>query len=127
MRETYPRYPFVARLLTVTLVTLLLVAASASAGVVDHGFAPPTLADPRDAPGDPLDLRAVSFGQRDTRLWLRVRTHGTWAAGELGDGDLCLVLDGDGDGDGAGRVCVGGDGRGAPVLRHEERAVRAVV
>ena len=122
MPKTYRRYPLAAWLSTVTLLTLLAAPAGAVAGVVDHGFAPPTLADPRDAPGDPLDLRAVSFGQRDTRLWLRLRTEGRWAAGELGEEDLCLVLGGE-----AGRVCVGGDGRGAPVLRRHGRTVRAVV
>ena len=96
-----------------------MLAAPARADVVDHGFEPRTWQDARDDGGAGLDLRRVSFGQRDTQLWLRLRTEDTWAAGTLEE-DLCLVL-------GRRRLCVGGDGSGAPVLRLDGRPIRAVV
>src|SRR4051812_8458314 len=67
---------------------LLLLAPAARADV----FAVPTTRDARDVPGDPLDLRAVSFGQRDTELRLTVRTEGRLAAGRLPDEGVCVSL-----------------------------------
>src|SRR3954469_9487858 len=63
----------------------LIAAALLSPGSV---FAPPVWRDARDVPRDALDIRALSFGQRDTQLWLKVRTTGPPAAGER----VCLVL-----------------------------------
>ncbi len=87
--------------------------------------------DPRDAPGDPLDLRDVSFTQRGTVLWLRVRTEGPWSAGMLADNGLCLALVRSRV---IGRVCLGSDGEGAVVARWlpagsagEARPIRARV
>ncbi len=61
--------------------------------------------DAADAPGDPLDLHAVSFGQRDTLLWLTVRTAGAIPA----DGRVCLVVR-------SRRFCVGASGGVSPAI-----------
>ncbi len=118
-----------ARLLLVCLVAVLASSDGRAHGaVIDHGFAPRLWPDAREGePGASVDLRRVSFGQRDTKLWLRLRTQGTWSAGGLAEEGLCLVLVR------AGRLCVGGDGRGAAVLRFRPagapgfHAIRAVV
>jgi hypothetical protein len=107
-----------------TALVVLAAADVAAAGTVDHGFAPRVWQDPRDAAGSPLDLREVSFGQRDTHLGLRLRTHERWSAGQLGEDGLCVALAQRAT---LRRLCVGGDGRGAPVLRLGGRAIRAVV
>jgi SGNH domain (fused to AT3 domains) len=89
------------------LVILLLAVAPAAA----DPFSPRLWPDAADLPGDLLDIRAVAFGQRDTRLWLTVRTAGVWRAGRV-----CLVA--------GRRLCVDASGRltpavpGAQVSRH---------
>jgi hypothetical protein len=108
------------RLLALTALAVLAFAPPAAAAPPGPAFAPRTWQDPLDVPGDPLDLRSVSFGQRGTHLWLRLRTQGGWSAGELAPESLCLVVAG-------ARVCVGSDGRGVPVLRHGSRTIRATV
>jgi len=60
---------------------LLLTAAGAGAAAPDRD--PRTYVDAADAPGSPLDLRAVSFGQRGTELVLRFRTAGVWEPSDL--------------------------------------------
>ncbi len=112
------------RLLATLAVVLAALADVAAAGPLDHGFSPRVWHDAHDAGGGPLDLREVSFGQRDTHLWLRLRTHERWAAGQLAEDGLCVAL---ARGATLRRLCVGGDGRGAPVLRLGGRTVRALV
>ncbi|HEX8121052.1 MAG TPA: SGNH hydrolase domain-containing protein [Solirubrobacteraceae bacterium] len=113
------------RALAALVLALLALPSVASARLVDTGFEPRTWRDARDAGGAPLDLRAVSFDQREAELWLRVRTEGEWAAGELGEDGLCVVLRRARSV--LGRLCLGGDGRGGAVLRFRGRAVPAVV
>src|SRR4051794_27917753 len=67
---------------------LALLAPPAQARPVDAVFAPRAWPDARDAPAGPLDIRSVSFGQRDTQLWLTVGSYGDWPAGA----DVCLTL-----------------------------------
>jgi SGNH domain (fused to AT3 domains) len=81
---------------------------------LQDAFFPAEHPDARDVPGDPLDIRAVTFGQRDTQMWLKLRTQGKWSAGELVDDALCVSLV---RVRAAGRVCVGSDGHGAPIIR----------
>lgn len=52
-------------------------------------------ADPRDAPGSPLDMLDASLVQRDVRMILRVTTAGRWRAADLvavPGRAVCLVL-----------------------------------
>ena len=68
-------------------------------------FAPPVHRDARESAADPLDVRSVSFGQRELKLVLTVRTWGRWRVGALARGRaLCIVL-------ARGEVCVGHDER----------------
>jgi hypothetical protein len=51
--------------------------------------------DAADAPGSPLDLRSVTFGQRGTQLVLRLTTDGAWEPSQLGAAAgtaLCVEL-----------------------------------
>ena len=59
-------------------------------------FAPRAWPDASEFPGNPLDLREVSFGQRATELWLTVRTYGALSEGLEPDHDVCVKLIGDG-------------------------------
>jgi hypothetical protein len=68
-----------------------------------------TATDPRDAAASPLDVRDVSFGQRELRLELTLRTQDPWTSQALaGDRSLCLVL-------ARGRLCAGSR-HGRPAL-----------
>jgi SGNH domain (fused to AT3 domains) len=52
-------------------------------------------ADPADAPGSPLDLRAVAFGQRGTELALRITAAGEWEPAQLAPAagrSLCVAF-----------------------------------
>ena len=66
-------------------------------------FPPPPHPDPRDVPSSALDLRQVTFGQRETRLELTLRTARNWSATDLADDALCIDLRSRRL---AGRVCV---------------------
>ena len=83
----------------VTMVAALLLlpaaapaAAAAPAIKSTADFDPPQRRDTRDVPGQALDLREVTFGQRDTRLLLKVRTQGGWNASSLRPDALCLSI-----------------------------------
>lgn len=89
----------------------------------DDDFAPPTRRDAQETPAGPLDIRAVTFGQRDTRMALRLRTHGTWNAGQIAADGLCLALRRTRV---VGRICVGAE-RGAAVLRYRRVARNGIV
>lgn len=78
-------------------------------------FALPDWRDAADVPGDPLDLRDVSFGQRDTQLWLTLRTRGDLSAGHLPDEGTCLVLS---RARAVARVCVGTAGASPTAVRY---------
>jgi hypothetical protein len=119
------------RLAFIVLLAAAVVAwpSAADARVGASPFPPRPFADAADAPESPLDLRAVTFAQHDTWLWLRIRTAGAWSAGQLGEDSLCVAL---ARGRMLGRLCVASDGRGAPVIRYaraggEPRTVPAVL
>ena len=98
------------------LALVLVASAPATAGpVAQKLFDLPERADPADAAG-PLDVRAVSFGQRGGELWLTVRTEGEWDAGDLPERAFCLRLR-------AGALCIGRDAQ----VRFRSRAVPADV
>jgi hypothetical protein len=81
-------------------------AAAAPSGGAPLDPVPPRIwPDAADTPGDALDLRAVSFGERDTLLWLTVRTAGGFTAG----GRVCLVVR-------SRRFCVGASGGVSPAI-----------
>ena len=84
-------------------------------------FAPRAWSDAAEFPDSPLDLREVSFGQRETELWLTVRTYGPLSEGLGPDSGVCLELIGD------GAVCLraGRDGR-VVVGRRVAGALRAI-
>jgi hypothetical protein len=64
-------------------------------------FAPPAHPDPRESTAGPLDVRSVSFGQRELRFVMTVRTWGRWRVSALARGRaLCVVVTG-------GDVCIG--------------------
>ena len=45
-------------------------------------FGPTAQRDPLEIAGDPLDLRKVTFGQRETQLELELHTQGEWSAAD---------------------------------------------
>ena len=91
---------------------------------LDDCYFPPVLSDSRDVPSDPLDVRDVTFGQRDTQLWLKLRTQGNWSAADLADYELCstliliLVI---------GLLCVGATGHAAAAIRYARIASNGIV
>jgi hypothetical protein len=96
--------------LTIAALALPSVASPPRAAIVAVGspadpLTPHLWPDAAGVAGDPLDLRAVSFGQRDTLLWLTVRTAGGFAGG----GRICLVVR-------ARRLCVGATGGVSPAI-----------
>jgi hypothetical protein len=73
-------------------------------------------ADAIDAATSPLDLRAVTFGQRGTQLFMRITTGGAWEPSELGAASgraLCVDLYYGSLPTPRARVCVFGAGEGA--------------
>jgi hypothetical protein len=81
----------VLRIFSFTLLGLLLTAVNAAAAGPDRE--PTPVPDGADAVASPLDLRAVSFGQRGTELVLRLRTAGAWQPSQLVPGSanaLCV-------------------------------------
>ncbi len=71
----------VLRIFSFAFVALLLSISDAAAEAPDRD--PRTYFDAADAPASPLDLRAVSFGQRGTELLLRFRTAREWQPSDL--------------------------------------------
>jgi len=69
----------------------LAVAASSAAAAPNRDPLPHT--DRADAAGSPLDLRAVSFGQRGTQLVMRITTEGEWEPAQLSVGGQALCID----------------------------------
>lgn len=83
----------VLRIFSCVVAGLLL--ATASAPAADPNREPTPRFDAADAAESPLDLRAVSFGQRGTELVLRFRTAGEWEPSQLAPGSgnaLCVRL-----------------------------------
>lgn len=78
-------------------------------------------ADPEDAPGTALDVRAVSFGMRGTRLARTVRTFGEWDADAVGPDGICVGLSRGGD------LCLASTANGGLQLRRAGRSVPAEV
>jgi SGNH domain-containing protein len=102
--------------LLVIAAALALLPTPAAARPVDDLFSPRARTDAADVPGDPLDVRAVSFGQHETELWLSVRAAGELPAGRLPGDGVCLTLVRAGV---LGRVCIGdADGRGRAEVRY---------
>lgn len=62
---------------------MLLIAALVSAVGPAHGAGPQPIRDAVDVPGSPLDLTAVTFGQRGAHVVLDLTTAGTWSAEQL--------------------------------------------
>jgi hypothetical protein len=81
----------VLRIFSFAVLALLLTAVSVAAAVPNRE--PTQLLDGADAAGSPLDLRAVSFGQRGTELVLRFRTAAEWEPSQLvaGSGNALCV------------------------------------
>ncbi|MGH2919557.1 MAG: SGNH hydrolase domain-containing protein [Solirubrobacteraceae bacterium] len=85
------------RPLAVLLVALagLIAAATQPAQAAKLRFGPVPHRDGRDVAISPLDVVGASFGQREARLTLRLRTRSSWNPGDL-DGrvarDLCVEL-----------------------------------
>jgi hypothetical protein len=82
----------ILRLFSCALALLLVPSTSLAAGL-DRDPAPHD--DALDAAPSPLDLRAVTFGQRGTQLVLRITTEGAWEVSQLGGGSgraLCVDL-----------------------------------
>ena len=72
---------------------LLVLPATSAAQTPDRDPAPH--ADAADAPASPLDLRAVTFGQRGTELLMRITTAGSWEVSQLSAAPgraLCIDL-----------------------------------
>lgn len=81
------------RIFSFAVVGLLLLASNAGAAGPDRE--PTPRMDAADTPGSPLDLRAVSFGQRGTELVLRFRTAAEWEPSQLVPGSanaLCVRI-----------------------------------
>ena len=72
--------PRILRVFSLALALLAMSAASASAAP-DRD--PKPHADGVDAAGSPLDMRAVTLGQRGTQLVMRITTEGEWEPGQL--------------------------------------------
>ena len=81
----------ILRLFSCALALLAVPATSVAAGP-DRDPAPH--ADAPDAGASPLDLRAVTFGQRGTQLVLRITTEGAWEVSQLsGAAGRALCID----------------------------------
>ena len=106
-------------LMTAAALVLLLASASEAARpiVTMSDFGPRERVDPREVAASPLDLRSVTFGQRNTRLLLEIRTQRPWSASSLAADALCLSLSRD-NGAAVWRICLGAT-RGKPVLTHQ--------
>ncbi len=65
------------------LAALVAAVAVAQAGVAPPPAGPAAHADAADAPGSPLDLTSVTFGQVRDRLVLSLTTSGDWSADQL--------------------------------------------
>ena len=104
----------------VVLAAVLALCWSAAAEARDV-FAPRAWPDAAEFPGEPLDLREVSFGQRDTELRLMVRVSGRLSDGSHAGSDLCLKLIG------KGAVCLRAGRHGRIMVRRRAAgALRAI-
>ena len=109
-----------AVVLAVVLAAVLALCWSAAAEARDL-FAPRAWSDAAEFPGEPLDLREVSFGQRETELRLTVRMYGRLSDGLAPDNGVCLELIGD------GAVCLRAGRNGRVVVgRRVAGALRAI-
>ena len=82
----------ILRLFSWALIVLLAPATSVAA---TPNRDPLPHADAADAPGSPLDVRSVAFGQRGTELVLRISTAADWETSQLSDAEgrsLCVTL-----------------------------------
>lgn len=83
------------RILRLFSCALALLAVPATSAAQASNRDPAPHADAADAPASPLDLRAVTFGQRGTQLVMRITTAGNWEVAELGAAPgrvLCIDL-----------------------------------
>lgn len=72
-----------------------LVLAASAAQAAKLRFGPSPHHDARDASGSPLDVTSATFGQREARLTLRLRTRSSWNASDLDPAagrTLCVEL-----------------------------------
>lgn len=109
----------VLRIFSFALVALLSMAVNAGAAGPDRD--PRTYFDAADAAGSPLDLRAVSFGQRGTELVLRFRTAGEWEPSVLAPAAghaLCVQVFYGKLTTPRGRLCVIDRGENTPALAY---------
>lgn len=109
----------VLRIFSFALVALLSTSASAGAAGLDREPTPRT--DPADAVHSPLDLRAVSFGQRGTELVLRFRTAREWEPAQLTPGSgraLCVRIHYGNLRTPRSRLCVVDRGKNTPGLAY---------
>lgn len=87
--------PVAVRGLVGGVAVFLLAAAAASAGTGPTPKGPSTRDDPVDAPGSPLDITSLTFGQQRDRFVLEVTTAGAWTADQLSPSagrSLCVKL-----------------------------------
>lgn len=108
----------VLRIFSCALSALLLTAVNAAAAGPDRD--PKMYFDAADVPGGPLDLRAVSFGQRGTELVLRFRTAGDWEPTDLAAAGhaLCVQVFYGKLTTPRARVCVVDRGENTPALQY---------
>jgi hypothetical protein len=107
------------RLAVLAALVVLLAPGAARAASVTYG--PSQHTDGRDVAASPLDVTSVTFGQRDTRMMLRIRARTAWSAADLSAESgrlLCVYLFREGTTSPQGRVCVL-PRDGAAALRYE--------
>src|SRR3954467_1618199 len=98
------------RLVLFALAVVLAACASGEAAASVVPLVVPALADAEGDDAGPLDLRAASFGQRETLPRLQPRTAQPFSAVDLdagGERSLCLVLTPAGGGGAPVEVCAG--------------------
>lgn len=81
------------RILRVFSLALALLAMSAASAGAAPDRDPRPHADGADAAGSPLDLRAVTLGQRGTQLVMRITTEGDWEPAQLSIAGQSLCVD----------------------------------
>ena len=81
------------RFLRVFSCALALLAVPATSVAATPARGPLPHADAADAGGSPLDLRAVTFGQRGTQLVMRITTEGAWDVAQLSGAGRALCID----------------------------------
>jgi hypothetical protein len=108
------------RILRLFSCALAVLAVSATSAAAAPNREPQPHADGADAGASPLDLRAVTFGQRGTQLVLRIVTAGEWDPAELAAPGraLCIDLFYGSLPSPRSRVCVFGDAAGEAALSY---------